>query len=85
MKTISPPIMPKVEDRVYRIACQNPECQAVFEIAHGELKHEMDQRDGDFSQFTCQYCKRQTSVGSRKLKDFLVPPGPTPRYPIPDR
>jgi hypothetical protein len=83
MKTIRPPKLPKVEDRVYRIDCQNKECGAFLEMGHGEMSHHENQMDGQWSQFVCPHCKGQTSVYA--LKKFLVPDEPTPRYPIPDR
>jgi hypothetical protein len=79
MKTISPPIMPKVEDRIYHIGCDNKECAAVMELGHAELKYTSDQRDGDFYQFNCPHCKGYITIGSKMLMRFLIPKGPTPR------
>jgi hypothetical protein len=79
MKTISPPIMPKPEDRVYRIGCDNKECAAVMELGHAELRYTETMRDGDFYQFNCPHCKRYITVDAKVLTNFLVPTGPTPR------
>jgi hypothetical protein len=77
MKTISPPILPKPEDRVYRIPCDNKECAALMEMGHKELTHTSAQRDGDFWQFECPHCRKTTTVYD--LKKYLVKTGVQPR------
>lgn len=71
MKTLCPPKLPKIEDRKYHIECQNRECGAILEMGHGEMSHHDSQLDGEFSQFICPHCNRQTTVYNLKLS--LVP------------
>ena len=84
LKTIRPPKMPKPE-RVYQIACNNKECEALLQMGHGELKIIHNQKDMEtLAQFICPHCNKTSSVEQRLLKTYLIPTGPIPRHMIKD-
>jgi len=72
MKTIEPPKLPPLEQRVYHVRCLHIECEALLEVMHTEFRFTDDQRDGSFYQINCPHCRRYITISEKKLSSYMV-------------